>query len=199
MDDLLRLAELARLANPLARVGPHGTGEEIVVRCVCGGGTNGDELIPCPKCGCVLHEKCVGTVGNDWVCPFCERESAKLLEGRGVDLASVQARVRGQADFQEFAGPASAMGGVHGQIERAAAWARVVAGRDDVCDQVEALANVSMPPGAAAGVCEELKQEKAVIGDVAEILERMAKEWEGLETPVLDALADQILTHPENQ
>lgn len=200
MDDLLRLAELARLANPLAREGPHGSCDEVIVRCVCGSAAQDGELIPCPRCGCLLHEKCIeGTYNMSWQCPFCERESAGLLEGRGVDLAAFHSRIRGRADFEEFAGPASALSGHKDQIDRASAWARVVSGRADVCDQVEALARVSMPQGAAAGACDELRQEKALISDVAEILGRLAAELEELKTPVLDAVVDQILTHPQGQ
>ena len=195
MDDLLRLAELARLANPLAR-GASKKGAYPVLRCICGAdGASDDETIECATCGCLLHERCVDEIGEigKYTCPFCQKESAQALMSRGVDLKVMRQNMRATGDFETFSTAVTALNRSEEQIKRAAEWVGVVSARDDVYDQIEGLARVSLAHGSADGVVEELRQERDVMRDVAEVLGRMAKELGEFETPLIDALAEQMM------
>ena len=203
MDDLMRLAELARIANPVARVrqSQRESKQESIVRCVCGTDAFDESgMIRCSECHCYLHAGCIeqkdGNEGS-WICPFCDTRSAERLEARHVDLAVFHEYVRHGGCFQELVMSAKAVQDSQGfkQLFKAVDWLENVKSRNDVYSVIEGLATVSMPQSAAEGVAEELLSERTALDEVAEILGKIAGEGKNLETPLLDALAYQITTH----
>jgi hypothetical protein len=151
--------------------------------------------VACPRCECLLHVGCLAPDGGEieWPCPFCRAPSADALAALGADLPTLErsaAHIRANSPVS-----LSAIGAVAAEEAQGAEWIRVVHGRDDVYETVVNAASAAVPSGARSPLMQELVTERGVLSNIADVLERLAEESRALETPVLDALIAELVTH----
>lgn len=204
MDDLSELAELAKLANPLARNPKPSTASsdrDLIIRCPCKSREYSSErdLVQCSKCNVYSHINCV-QIDNptNWICPFCTNRSAEILDGAGINLAQFHHELADLGALEQAPGVICSADRIKNEIDRASSWFDIIARRDDIYDVVESLGMVSLSSEVAPIANSEMREEREIFMEISQILKQMADEQAELQTPLLDAIVDQIQTHDHN-
>jgi glycosyltransferase A (GT-A) superfamily protein (DUF2064 family) len=129
-----------------------------------------------------------------WSCPFCQTESAQIVSA-ARDLPGFHWDIRAARPHQRLVGAAVSISKVTQELNRAALWTRVLGSRDDVADLVGRVAESCITSSALPAIKEELANDRQMALDCSEVLRRISQESAELETPLLDAVLDQIKTH----
>jgi hypothetical protein len=127
------------------------------------------------------------------VCPFCQGSIADYLERQEIDLGGLaQFLVARGTSREEMRNAAASVRSVPVQLRKAADWTKVIGKRDDVYDSLEGSIASCMCASGAETACAELRQEREILREMADELDKIALEAESDESPLLSAILSQV-------
>lgn len=205
-DPLKRLAQLALHADPRVRdqrkiekqLNRKPTDRHII-RCTCKDNRDIGHRILCDVCHCYSHFECFGISPDElpehWICPFCQNASTQYLVNAGVDIPQMHRKIvdfcrtsRSRTYLESFNNVQLAQP----RTENSAQWMHVLAKRDDIYKSMFRAASKCMKSSAAATSMQEFTEERKVINYIGNELDEMVSELSSLQTPLLDAITEQI-------
>lgn len=205
-DDLLALANIARLACPSHRqtnVKAKNCDESNpVIRCVCKSSKNTDSLITCTQCKCQLHVSCLDEDNDEedpnWICPFCKAQSTQILIDNQIDIEKMHCEVKKYQESRHcdnIIAAAQTIQAANEELHKASKWLSMLSARDDIYQSLADLADDCMDNKASAMAVNELTHERNMLKELSQLFEYIADESDQNQDPLLNALTEQVITH----